>query len=345
MASAALRVYSETLPWGELLRPRTLALLSRYELELVLAVRPWDKEHLPDVARALRDVGVPLSIWPMLADEDGRWASVGNAGAFRRFVLAVCDVLGDAGVPPQDVLYDLEPPIAAAQLLASLGAPDRGVRLDSGLGGSHRQAFAEACEVLAGSVAELHARGLSTSIAAWPLVALDGPNESGWQSLLGTPVDALGVGHVSVMMYTSMLEGWSRRTLRRRDVTALLAAATRRTIDRWGELAGMSLGCVGTGAFANEPVYRDPGELAEDAAIARAAGCERLSLFDLGGVIARPPAEGWLEAFTERAKLDPSHPLPGLRVRAARIAARGATWLVGRPRPSARLCWRARRRG
>lgn len=327
------RIYSETLPLDDLVRPATLDLLARYRLELVLAVRPWDEPALPDVARALRDAGVPLSIWPMLADDRGRWASVYNAPEFSRLVLSVCDALEAASARPRDVLFDLEPPFAQARTLASIGAgssasaPAGFSRLASGIGRSEAS-FEAASRALAGAVGEIHARGIATSMAVWPLVALDRPGDDAWQSLLGTPVDALGTGHVSVMMYTSILEGWSRGTLRRRHTTALLAAATARAVRRWGAQAGVSLGCVGTGAFEDEPTYRDAAELAEDAAVARASGCERLTLFDLGGVLARPPAEAWLDAFAstgEARSLTTSR-----RVRAARAIARAATWALGR---------------
>jgi hypothetical protein len=132
------------------------------------------------------------------------------------------------------------------------------------------------------------------------------------------------------MVYTSILEGWSRGALRRKHATALLAAASRRTARRWGAASGISVGCVGTGAFEDEPIYRTPAELADDVAIARAEGCEDLSLFDLGGVLARPPAEAWLDAFAE-ASAD-ARVLPSRRVAAARTLARAATWALARRR-------------
>ena len=127
-------------------------------------------------------------------------------------------------------------------------------------------------------------------------------------------------------MYTSILEGWSRGAIRRSHATALLTAASARARRRWGERAGVSLGCVGTGALVDEPVYRDPSELAEDAALARAAGCRDLSLFDLGGVLAREPAEAWLDAFAYGAEVLVTR--EGRRVTAARRIARVATWAL-----------------
>lgn len=326
------RIYSETLAYRDLVRPRTLALLARYDLELVLAVRPWDRDDLPDVARAVRDAGISLSIWPMLADDEGRWASVHNAEAWGRMTLSICDALDGANARPRDVLFDLEPPFAQARALVSVGASrdPRGLT-NFASGRPPREAFDGATRMLARTVEDVHARGIATSMAVWPLVALDPPGRTGWQSLLGTPVDPLGAAHVSVMVYTSIFEGWSRGTLRREHTVALLSAATARAVRRWGTAAGISLGCVGTGAFEDEPIYRHPSELAEDAAVARAAGCEELTLFDLGGVLAREPAEAWLEAFTAR-EADTPAPISSKRVQAARTIARAATWALGRTR-------------
>jgi hypothetical protein len=41
------RIWSETLPFTALTEPATLALLARYRVELIAAVRPWDLPALP----------------------------------------------------------------------------------------------------------------------------------------------------------------------------------------------------------------------------------------------------------------------------------------------------------
>lgn len=333
-----LRIYCEMLPYEEVARPRTMELLRRHPLELVLAVRPWQLGELPRLARALFDVGVPVSVWPMLADEEGRWANADNARSFVRFVRDTTDTLAGAGALPREVLLDLEPPFAHARsLAASAGSQADGTQSRAralfGLGAARPRAATAAAmdsasSELGAAVSSLHARGVGTASAVWPLVALDAPHERGWQTLLGTPVDALATRRVSVMVYTSILEGWSRGAVRRHDATALLSAASERVTSRWGARAGVSLGCVGTGALVDEPVYRDPSELAEDVALARAAGVRDLSLFDLRGVLTREPAEAWLDALaygTELLAARPSH-----RVLAARRLARVATWVLGK---------------
>lgn len=337
------RIYSETLPWTRLVAPETLALLRRYGLELVLAVRPWDIDPLPGVALTLQDAGIPLSIWPMLEDERGRWVNVQNAHEFRGFVRAIGDALARADVPARDVMFDLEPPFDRARALLALAMRSHTIDGLSALASELRRprtaTFEQAAAALAQARVEVHERGSTVSAAVWPMLALDArdvPPGRGWQALLGTPADALAADHVSVMMYSSIFEGWSRGTVKRRDARMLLAKATARTAARWGDRAGMSLGCVGTGAFEDEPVYRSPRELAEDVAIARAAGVNRLTLFDLGGVLARGPAEAWLDAFAgegpgARDAEDAVTREAALVVRAARLLVLGATWALARP--------------
>jgi hypothetical protein len=332
------RIYSETLPYDVVVRAETLSLLRRHDLELVLAVQPGMEDAFVRTVCALRDAGVSVSVWPMIADADGRWANARNAVRFVEFVRRTLDALEADGARPTDVLFDLEPPIAEiegrtglrALGLVQLARPDR------------MRAFADAEATFADEVAALRARGIRSTAAIWPLVALDPPGGRAWQALLGTPVDALSADHVSAMVYTSILAGWSGGALGRDHAVELLARACVRVTARFGARGGISLGCVGTGALGDEPVYASPEELAEDAEIARAGGASVISLFDLGGVLARGPSERWLDALVgdwSAARLQRAD--GSLRVRAVRHVARAATWAAtwaasrgasGRPR-------------
>jgi hypothetical protein len=181
---------------------------------------------------------------------------------------------------------------------------------------------------IAALVEALHGEGAAVSAAVALPVLFDRVGVDAWQLALGTPVDGIAWDHVSPMLYTSILEGWSRGLLGRRDVRAILAWSCRASEARFGSLAGASLGAVGTGAFGDEPTYRDPAELADDVAVARAAGVEDLALFDLGGVLARPSVDSWLEAFTSPDPA-PALPDPTLRARAFLGVAGAARRLLG----------------
>ena len=277
------RVWCETVPYDDLVRSEVVELLARRDLDLLLAVRPWQLAEIADVVRRFHDRGVFVAVWPMLADAEGRWVSAESAPAFIAFADAVL-----AAVPFADELVlDLEPPKATLAKWKNWRPTWRQTPSPSRYHGA-RDALVEATR--------RWQAGRRITTALLPLLALELRGQ--WmQRAVGTPATMLHVDRHSVMAYTSLIEGWSRGVINRRRAEAVLAGCAHLTKLRFGDTAGLSLGAVGVGAFEDEPEYRNPGELARDVAIATAAGIAELSLFDLGGVLRRGPAEAWLEAF------------------------------------------------
>lgn len=317
------RIWCETLPYAELRSPRVLALLERYRIELLLAVRPWDLGALPDVVRACADHGVSLGLWPMIENEAGRWANADNAWAFSEFARRVAEHA------PKSLAVDLEPPFDMVKKLFDGDRPLHTMRaVARGDGGK----FDEARETFRALAIELRARKIDTVGVVVPLVLFDRDGGTGWQRVLGTPVTSIPWSRVDVMLYTSLIEGWSRGLLRRVDALAFLRAGCEAALRRYGPGTSVSLGTVGTGALEDEPMYRDVDELRADIAVARAAGVEHLTLFDLAGVLRRPSPEPWLEAFVDPRPTPPPESSPR-RVRAAVAAMRAIAPLLGRRKP------------
>ncbi len=276
-------MWCETLAYDELVRAPVASLLARYRVDLLLAVRPWQLAEVADLVRHFQDAGVFVAVWPMLADVDGRWAS---ASSHAKFIAFADELL--ATVPFADELVlDLEPPLA--QLTRWKDGSPTWRQTPS----PRRFQTARAAYVAA---VERWRTDHRVTTAVMPMLAFEVRGQ--WlQRLLGTPATELAVDRHSVMAYSSLFEGWSRGLVNRRRAESLLAGCARLARVRFGPRAALSLGTIGTGAFGDEPSYRDVGELVRDVAIARRAGIEELSLFDLGGIVRRPPLEGWLDAF------------------------------------------------
>lgn len=308
-------MWSEELPLDEVARPDLLAALHARDVDLLVAVRPWTLAGTPRLVAACREAGVRVGLWPMLGDAEGRWANAENVERFAGFACEVAERLSGEGLAPDEMVVDLEPPIWAVRRWVERLRPAPAVaarKLDAG------ERFRQLVEGLGGM-------GLSVTAAVVPLVLADeeaDEGRAGWQRLLGTPVDGVGFERVEVMLYTSLLEGYSRGMITRAAACALLHALALRAKDRFGSRTSVALGAVSTGALGHEPVYRSVDELAHDVSIARAAGIDSLSLFDLAGVVRRPPVERWLDAFVETpAGLEPP--------RSSRRA-RAAWWLIRR---------------
>jgi len=278
------RIWCETLPLPEV--AAAVELLAARALMPLVAVRPWDLIALPAVVEQCRAFDLPLGVWPMLDDAEGRWANTDDMSRFCAFAREV-----HALAPGAELVVDLEPPIAELRRAVTLG-PLPFAR--EALGRARR--LAEARTELVALVESVHRAGGRASAAAMPSVLFDHPVFPWTQALLGTPLDGVAFDHVSVMLYPSMMEGWSRGALDRARTRAAFAQLCRVARRRFGARAGVSVGAVGIGALGDEPVYRGPRELLEDVTTAEASGVTELSLFDLGGVLRRGGSP-WLDAF------------------------------------------------
>lgn len=307
--------------WSELFSPRELArpghagLLRRYRLGVIAAVRPWQLDEIDRLLDWARDEGLRLSLWPMVSDADGRWLSAATVPAFTQLFSKLVPIVERAaarGAAPAEIALDLEPDLSSVARMFRGGRAGASAALSTirfgwsrdGLERARRLiTFADALSTRLGSL------GIAQSAAVVPFTLFDPvatprrssrslPRPAGFQRLLGTPVDALRLEHVSAMAYSTLMLEAGRPLLRRRDVVAFVELLGRAAVERFELRAGLSLGAVGVGALGDEPIYASPTELAEDTLAAERAGIRRLSLFELHGVVARPPADDWLEAFT-----------------------------------------------
>ncbi len=294
-------LWSELLPLEAVREPATLALLRRYDAELRLACfeGQTDADELAKTLSAARDADVQVALWPMLEDREGRWASAHNGETFARYARRLVAELRARGCAPRAMMVDLEPPIdvmkrwldrAHARVSSATRAGGPTV-VDS----AQRVEGDRAIEALC---AELGEGGVRVGAAVVPgdLLGRWGGRAIEW--LLGLPVSEVAYAPASVMLYSSMLEGYSRGWISRARARSIVTRGCRRAIERFGPRAEASLGVVGTGALGDEPIYRDPRELEEDVQAARSAGMQRLALFDLRGVLARGAPERWLDALT-----------------------------------------------
>lgn len=293
MSTGRRRIWSEYVPYDALVSPPLLRALASRSIELLVAVTPDLAADAVRVVHACRNAGVRVGLWPMLADADGRWASAANGERFCAFVHDLVDDLEARAALPHGMAIDLEPSIVRMRRL---------VHGHWAAGPAKRQDPAAPYREL---VAALEHRGMEVLAAVLPPVVLRPPRVGrGWQRLLDTPVDAIPFTHLSAMAYTSLFQGYSRGLVRRCDAVALLARLAREAHQRHGTRAGISVGAVGIGALGDEQTYRSVAELVEDVSVVRAAGIEDIALFNLDGVLARPPIEQWLDALAHTPPAD-----------------------------------------
>ncbi|HJL15296.1 MAG TPA: hypothetical protein RMH99_06560 [Sandaracinaceae bacterium LLY-WYZ-13_1] len=307
------RIWSELVPLDELRRSPLLEELARRDVQLLVAVQPGQAEAAVALLERARAVGLCIGLWPLLDDARGRWLNPSNAEPFEAWVVELLEAVDAAGRTVDALALDLEPPIAEVRRVSD-------GRWDAARAWLRRELDEAPHRRL---VALGRRRGLEVIAAVIPAVVAPGRAGEGWQRALGAPL-SVGYDAVTTMLYTTLFEGYSQGVVRREDACALLARFAGQTRARLGGRASVSLGAVGVGALGDEQPYREPGELAQDVAVARAAGVDDLALFDLAGVLARPPAERWLDALTETA---PARTLPAPTARSRAVTV--GLWLTG----------------
>ncbi len=311
------------MPIRELADAPVLARLAERGVSLLAAVQPGDREHVAPLVERACELGLSIGLWPLLEDARGRWLHPGNAAAFAAHVDAILEALDRRGLSIDAMALDLEPPIAEVKKLTEGDLGAARAWLGRPLDASPHSRL----------VGALSARRVETIAAIVPVVLPGGAAARGWQRALGTPIDGVAYDTVSAMLYTTLFEGYSFGALRRPDARARLDRYARPARARFGARASVSLGAVGTGALGDERTYRSEAELADDVALARAAGVEDLALFDLAGVLARPPIERWLDALVHT---EPATEPPPRTARAsaalATLALTGVALDLARPR-------------
>jgi hypothetical protein len=305
------------LSLDELCDRATHRLLARFGCDVAIAVRPGDAGRIAAPFRAASAEGVRAAVWPMLDDAQGRWLSVDNAPAFAPFAE---QALAESGAA--EIVFDLEPLHSRVRDVLD---GDRRAIAEMLRPAFSRSAVASGQGAFGGLFDRAARMGVRVTAAVAPLLLLDAHEPGPFGRILGAPPP--GGASVNVMLYSTLFSGYSRGLLRRADARALLAAGASLAVRRWGERAHVSLGAVGVGALGDEAVYPDPSLLADDVALAAAAGAESLWLLDLGGVVFRGAPERWLTAFTAPPVHDERPRLPP-RARAAALSLAGLSRVI-----------------
>ena len=176
------RIWCETVPIETLATSRVTALLARYAIDPIVAVRPGDETGVRSVVGELWAAGLRPALWPMLADRDGRWGSAWNVDRFCAWVRTAVDRAGRSCGTPLEVALDLEPPfdvVAAAVADRSWAPWKRSTAPGAAAGRSRPRMVGRAwgmqatAEALRGLVLELRESGVKSFAAVAPMVMWD----------------------------------------------------------------------------------------------------------------------------------------------------------------------------
>ena len=302
--------WSEFLPTADV--REAVPLLSRFGLEVNLA---WHADALDDperlaLARDAERAGVEVRPWLLLPVESGYWPGATNSGEFVESARELMDVWDREGLEPSVLIVDMEMNRARAdetRALLETDEPDLAALLAFFRGGIDRERFERARGDYASLADEAHARGWKMLLTTLPQVLDDfDDGDDDLRQALEIPVEGIDWDVLSFQVYTTLagdlLGGVSGGAT---PGPYFVYDYLRTAQELFGERAAADIGMIGEGVGGT--TFETGAQLHRDLEAAHAAGIprERITVFNLDGIVQRPPESQWLGPPIESAVVPP----------------------------------------
>jgi hypothetical protein len=277
----------------------TLPLLASHGVGIVLS---WPADQLDDAAhfqlvQKAAAQGVEVRPCLVLSRADGYWASSTTAAVYDRYARRLIDAWLDKGLTPTTFEVDMEMPISRALQFAQLAkALDSNALIAFLQQGVNRSQYTSATRTYKDLVGYAHQRGFRVEVTTLaPMVDDYADGDDGLRQAFNVPLDGIPWDSVSVQLY---------RTLNEEVLGAVAGHTTSyyvydyavRARAIWGSKAAVGIGMTDGGELdPTAPVYTDGGQLRQDVDAASWAGIPRaqLGLYNLRGILRRPPSAQW----------------------------------------------------
>ena len=207
-----IRAWAENIKPADLVDNGVIRLLRRFAVNPCMAVTHDDLgEDLARILRRYTSAGLELTLWPLLPDEIGYWPNERNVDPFSAFVQEILDQVRTDGLRLPWIAVDMEPPIYQMDALRGTRGIDRLRTLASlARANRNRSRFERASVRYRHLLGMIHRAGAKTLVPVLPILSHElARNGRGLQDLLETPITGIGWDVISLMIYNSMLVGYS----------------------------------------------------------------------------------------------------------------------------------------
>ena len=245
-------------------------------------------------------LGVEIRPWLLLPDADGYWPGSTNAAEYDTYARRLVAAWGEAGLKPTTFVLDMEMPLARAQRYAQLATAFDTTNLISFLKqGINRTQYASATKIYRDLVVYLHSKGWRVQVTTLTQIVDDyADGDDSLRQAFNVPLEGIAWDEVNIQAYRSLNELVLKSVAGPTTSYYVFDYALRARV-LWGSRAGLSIGCTDPGDLEpGAPSYRDGNQLREDIDAAALAGIPRsqLGVYQLRGIVRRPPATQWFPA-------------------------------------------------
>ena len=312
---ASLQAWLEFTDVGEV--PKHLRAAAHFRLDIRLAIQAGvhDQVFIETACAAAASHDLELTLWPLLAEEDGYWPNQSNAEAFSDWALEVLDWTTDSCDALQAVVVDMNMPIERRDIWVAdeVGSTaDRVALLEKGM---DETAFLAAKDVYQNWIEVVRFRhpNVAVHLSTSPMLVDD--RWDGDESIamaLWTPVEGLDWDRVSFQVYRTVFSAYSASLLGTDDGfgPGLVSSYAADIIDLYGDRAAIDVGATGPDQWGHGGMT-EPGELQGDIAAALDAGIplNAIHIYSLEGLVDQDEPHAWVaipepSAVSDEAAVD-----------------------------------------
>ena len=308
-----LILWSEFLSYAEV--ESHLQELKGRNAALNVAVHADDPHYdeLIHLFKAAEQYQVSIRPWLLLSQQDLYWFNKWNLQASQNFVHTFLQEMRARGASPEWLIFDVEPRQDVVDDLIALESKNSGNLLEDlfALPGEYFQALdiltkwsrigniSDATTMYQNLVKELHSQGVKVEVVTTNFVLHDlADHKKKAQSAFGIAITDVPWDRISIMLYRAEIGRLFG------DITSnMVYQYSLRAKQFFGDRAVVALGEVGHVQFPHpREGFKDPQDLHDDIAAAKAAGVDEIEIYSLDGMIDKG-LDFWL---TPTPVLDPT---------------------------------------
>jgi len=295
----SLIITAEYTPYKRLMEPDLVELFRKYKVGINLFVRNNQlNDDLDRLYGIYEKANVPIIFQPLLPIKDGLYLNKRSVGVYLDYLDVVFAWAESHHHKIQALMVDIEP--TYVELAPGERPPGilKGLsRLRKDLG---RESFDASIPQFRRVIDKIHAHDAIAVAATFPYVIDDRmKGRHSWEDLFGGPVATLDWDFLAIMMYTSWYVEFGKGIGMDWDAAHYLAYDYAKDMKAiWGDRAGVAVGVTNSGQGHEKVIYTSAAQIAPAIAAVRAAGIEKIGIYDLKGILESGDPESWFKVLS-----------------------------------------------
>ena len=282
-----LLVTSEYTPYKDLVDPKLVALVKKYNIQICLCVREDQlTDDLDNLYKVYEKNGIIILFWPLLPKKDGLYVNKATAEKYISYLDVIYGWADKHSHKIDAIVVDVEPGSSGfAKMLKDMD----------------KKSWPEAVGKFNRIIAKIHSHNSLAIGVGFPFLSDDKARGThGWEDLFGGPVASVDWDYLAVMMYTTWFVETGKALGINFDAAHWVAYDYSVDLKKlWGDKAAVAIGVTSAGEGNEKVVYDTPEKIAPAIAAVRQAGIQNIGIYDMKGILSSGDPEAWFKVLRD----------------------------------------------